>query len=67
MSKIEKGSLRRGTFEIRYVIEGQGQPAIVIGSSLYYPKSFSQNLCEHLRIAFIDWLGFAKLTSDLSG
>ncbi len=60
MSKNEIGSISREGFELRYVIEGQSLPTIVIGSSLYYPKSFSENLREHLRMAFIDWRGFAK-------
>lgn len=62
MSKSESGSLQCEGFELRYVVEGQGLPAIVIGSSLYYPKSFSQNLRNHLRMAFVDWRGFAKTT-----
>lgn len=64
MSNSQRGSVYRDFSELKYVIEGQGQPAIVIGSSLYYPKSFSQNLRKHFRIAFIDWRGFAKSTSE---
>lgn len=63
MSKSENGSVDRDDFELRYVIEGKGLPAIVIGSSLYYPKSISQNLRKHLHMAFIDWRGFAKSKS----
>lgn len=64
MSKNEIGSIQREGFELGYVIEGHGLPAIVIGSALYYPKSFSQNLRKHLRIAFIDWRGLAKSASE---
>lgn len=65
MSSNENGSVHRDACELKYVIEGHGQPAMVIGSSLYYPKSFSQNLREHLRIAFIDWRGFANPVSEI--
>ena len=60
MSKSEIGSIDREGFELRYVIDGVGEPALVIGSSLYYPKSFSQDLRQNLRMAFIDWRGFAE-------
>src|SRR2546427_2912464 len=60
MTKSEIGSINREGFELRYVVDGKGIPAIVIGSSLYYPKSFSQDIRENLRMAFIDWRGFAE-------
>lgn len=49
------GSIYREGFELRYCVEGSGLPAIVIGSSIFYPRSFSENLRKHLRMAFIDW------------
>ncbi len=35
-------------FKLRYAIEGSGKPALVIGSAIYYPRTFSQNLRNHL-------------------
>ncbi len=33
---------------------------VVIGSSIYYPRSFSQNLRKFLRLHFVDYRGFAE-------
>ncbi len=54
-----KGSIEREGYTLQYCIEGEGIPTLVIGSALFYPKSFSQNLRKHLRMAFIDWRGFS--------
>jgi proline iminopeptidase len=53
------GSIEAGRFHLRYRIEGTGTPAIVIGSSIYYPRVFSENLRKHLRLVFLDHRGFA--------
>ncbi|HEY9897642.1 MAG TPA: alpha/beta hydrolase [Pantanalinema sp.] len=55
----ESGIIESGGFQLRYVIEGEGRPAIVIGSAIYYPRTFSQRLREHLRLVFMDHRGFA--------
>jgi hypothetical protein len=47
------GTIAIGAFNIGYRVEGSGAPAMVIGSSLYYPRVFSRNLRSHLRIAFV--------------
>lgn len=47
-------------FKLRYQIEGDGPDVIVIGSSIYYPRSFSQNLRKFLRLHFVDYRGFAE-------
>jgi proline iminopeptidase len=64
---IEKafGNIQIGKFEHRYQIEGTGIPTIVIGSAIYYPRTFSQHLREHLRLVFIDHRGFAQLSGSL--
>ncbi|MCH7476210.1 MAG: hypothetical protein IIA27_16285, partial [Gemmatimonadetes bacterium] len=43
----------------RYRIEGEGTPTLVIGSSIYYPRAFSESLRKHLRLVFLDHRGFA--------
>lgn len=48
-----------GPFQLSFVIEGSGPTAIVIGSSRYYQRAFSQNLRKHLRLVFMDHRGFA--------
>ena len=54
----DTGTVPAGPFSLRYRIEGTGRPAIVIGSSVYYPRVFSQNLRRHLRLVFLDHRGF---------
>jgi proline iminopeptidase len=55
----DTGSVAAGKFRLRYQIEGTGTPTIVIGIAAYYPRVFSQNLREHLRMVFLDHRGFA--------
>lgn len=62
---VDIESIKVGKFEFRYQIEGEGQPVIVIGSALYYPRTFSQHLRKHLRLIFIDHRGFARHSSSL--
>ena len=51
---------------LRYVIEGYGVPALVIGSSIYYPRTFSQQLREALCLAFMDVRHFAETSTSHS-
>ena len=48
------GSIDIGGVEFRYVREGQGTPAVVIGSSVYYPRAFSENLRQDFDFVFAD-------------
>lgn len=54
------GHIEVDTFKFRYLTEGNGPDTLVIGSSLYYSRSFSQNLRKSLRLHFIDHRGFAE-------
>jgi proline iminopeptidase len=45
---------------LQYVIKGEGKPCLVIGSSIYYPKTFSAKLYKHLKMYFVDLKWFAK-------
>ena len=58
-AKSDTGTIAAGKFQLRYRIEGTGTPAIVIGSAVYYPRVFSQNLRKRLRLVFLDHRGFA--------
>ncbi len=53
-----KGIVEINGFKLHYTIEGTGTLALVIGSALYYPRTFSQNLRKHLKLVFIDHRGF---------
>jgi proline iminopeptidase len=44
-----------------YRIEGHGQPCLVVGSSIYYPRVLSQDLREHLQLIFVDVRHFAAV------
>ncbi|MDJ0706248.1 MAG: alpha/beta hydrolase [Leptolyngbyaceae cyanobacterium MO_188.B28] len=57
MSK--QGYIVSDDFKLQYWLEGNGSPTIVVGSSLYYARTFSTELRSHLQMAFIDHRGFA--------
>lgn len=59
---MSSGFMERDGFKLSYTIEGSGKPALVIGSALYYPRTFSQNLRNHLQLIFMDHRGFAPST-----
>jgi proline iminopeptidase len=44
---------------LRYRIEGHGQPCLVVGSAICYPRVFSPELREHLQLVFVDLRHFA--------
>jgi proline iminopeptidase len=44
---------------LRYRIDGHGQTCLVVGSSVYYPRVFSQELRKHLQLVFVDMRHFA--------
>jgi len=45
--------------QLRYRIDGHGPPCLVVGSSVCYPRVFSQKLREHLQLVFADLRHFA--------
>ena len=53
------GHLFSDGFKLQYIVEGNGPPALVVGSSLYYARTFSKELRSKLRMAFVDHRGFA--------
>jgi proline iminopeptidase len=55
----DAGSIKAGPFHLPYRVEGSGHPVIVIGTHLYYPRAFSQNLRQHFKLVFMDHRGFA--------
>ncbi|MUH01169.1 alpha/beta fold hydrolase [Scytonema sp. UIC 10036] len=54
-----KGQVNSNGFQFQYILEGDGTPAIVIGSSLYYSRTFSNNLRNSLKLVFVDHRGFS--------
>jgi proline iminopeptidase len=57
---ILRGHIDVDGSELAYVIEGYGKSCLVIGSSVYYPKTFSRELRQHLKMYFVDMKWFAK-------
>ncbi len=47
-------------FELNYCVKGSGKPILVVGSSLYYPRLFSEDLYEAFQFIFLDHRGFVK-------
>lgn len=60
----EINSINVGGFNLRYCVEGEGIPTIVIGTAVYYPRVFSTNLRKHLRLVFMDHRGCAPMPAS---
>lgn len=58
--KTERGSITVDGAILNYVAEGSGTPCLVIGSSVYYPRTFSENLKKSLKMYFVDMRWFVK-------
>jgi len=56
---LSRGAVPVKGASLPYVIEGTGQACLVLGSSIYYPRAFSKDLRQHLRLAFVDLRHFA--------
>jgi proline iminopeptidase len=48
------GSMPIDGAELRWVREGHGPAVFVLGSSVYYPKAFSDRLRQHFELVFMD-------------
>ncbi|MGM7634303.1 alpha/beta fold hydrolase [Bacillus sp. Hm123] len=47
-------------FELNYCMKGKGKPVLVVGSSIYYPRLFSEQLYQHFQFIFMDHRGFVR-------
>ncbi len=56
----DSGEIKVDGSLLSYRIEGEGKPCLVIGSSIYYPRTFSTSLRQHLKMYFVDMKWFAK-------
>ncbi|WP_242092608.1 alpha/beta fold hydrolase [Aestuariivivens sediminicola] len=59
-SSDNSGTIELDGSRLTYRIEGHGTPCLVIGSSVYYPRTFSDNLRRYLKLYFVDMKWFAK-------
>jgi proline iminopeptidase len=56
----EYGSIEVSGTKLNWIAEGKGRPCLVIGSSIYYPRTFSEHIKDSLRFYFVDMRWFAK-------
>jgi len=56
----EINTVERDGFRLSYHSEGASLPAIIIGSSVYYPRIFSSDLCKKIQLVYLDHHGFGK-------
>ncbi|KZO00516.1 alpha/beta hydrolase [Bacillus badius] len=57
--------ISRDGFALGYRIKGRGEPVMVIGSSVYYPRLFSEHLYSNYRFVFLDHRGFVRPSRTL--
>jgi proline iminopeptidase len=55
-----RGTVAISGTKLNYTAEGKGKPCLVIGSSIYYPRTFSGHLRDSIRFYFVDMRWFAK-------
>ena len=53
-SEPSEGVVTVDGVQLRYVVEGAGNPVLVVGSAVYYPRTFSRRLKEHFRLHYVD-------------
>lgn len=58
--RLMDGVVDLGGVPLRYRIEGEGQVCLVIGSSVCYPRVFSEELRRHLQLVFVDLRHFVE-------
>lgn len=56
----QEGTIILNGASLRYHIEGEGIPCLVIGSSVYYPRTFSEDIKKNLKMYFIDLRWFSE-------
>ncbi len=61
-----RGHIDIDRFELSYRMDGTGPDALVIGSAVYYRRTFSDHLRQHLRLIFVDHRGFGKATRPVT-
>lgn len=59
-TQTKAGLIKVDNSQLSYVVEGKGKACLVIGSSIYYPRTFSEDLRKHLKMYFVDLKWFAK-------
>lgn len=64
--KTQFGIITRNGFNLQYIVEGEGEPVLVIGSRLFYQRLFSPALKQKLKFIFFDHRGFTPAPFETS-
>jgi len=63
-NEMTTGVVDVGGARLAYRVGGRGIPTIVLASSVYYPRVFSQNLRQRLQLAFVDLRHWVPSAAD---
>lgn len=64
--EMNSGAIKVGGATLAYRVEGRGMPVMVIGSAIYYPRTFSSRFKASYRIAYSDLRHFAECDESVS-
>lgn len=62
---MHHGIINVDGFQLRYRTEGTGTPILVVGSAVYYPQLFSEEIKEKFKFIFIDHRGHVRPPGEL--
>lgn len=61
-----RGSVEIAGATLHYVVEGKGLPLLVVGSSIYYPRTFSRRLRESCTLICADLAHFVPIRDEFN-
>jgi hypothetical protein len=53
-AELSSGTVMVDDFNLKYIVAGVGIPCMVVGSHIFWPRTFSEDLRNHLRFIFAD-------------
>ncbi len=63
--EVTSGSVTVDGFELAFSIEGTGIPCMVVGSHIFWPRTFSEELRNHLKLIFVDSRFFSPIDKQI--
>jgi proline iminopeptidase len=60
---MKRGSVQVDSANLAYLVQGQGPSTLVVGSSIFYPRTFSERWCRKRTMVFADLPHFVALGS----
>lgn len=58
------GTVKVAGAQLNYIVEGKGRSIMVVGSSIYYPRTFSDHLKKQFQFIHLDLRHFARQEPD---